>query len=148
LITIISSSISQLGGKYRLRKTLLSFTPKHDFFLSLFAGSCIYELNKPRAKYEAFNDADSELINYLLVIREYPKEFDDMKKGVFGLVSQEICNRIIRKELIPRNNIEKAFHFYYLNKMGKVLEELHYQQVVRIRVLKKLKLILEELFQK
>lgn len=114
---VISAGISQIGGKYRLRKKLLKLIPKHDFFLSLFSGACWIELNKPRSRYECFNDMDSELINYLLVIQENPKEFDEMKKGVFGLVSQEICNRIIKGNLQPRNNFERAYYFYYLNKL-------------------------------
>lgn len=114
---MISAGISQIGGKFRLRKELLNFTPYHDFFLSGFAGACWFELNKPRSRYECFNDKDSDYINYLLMIRQYPNEFDDMKKGVFGLVSQEICNRITSGELKPRNNLEKAYFFYYLNKL-------------------------------
>lgn len=114
---VISAGISQIGGKYRLRKQLLKLTPIHEFFLSPFCGACWFELNKPRCRYECFNDKDSELINYLLFIRENPKEFDEMKKGVFGLVSQEICNRIINGELNPKDNIERAYFFYYLNKL-------------------------------
>jgi DNA adenine methylase len=115
---MITSGISRLGGKYRLRKTLLSFTPKHDFFLSLFLGSGVYEINKPRCKYECFNDLDSELINYFLIIREYPLEFDNLKKGIFGLVSQEIFERIVSGKLQPKNDIERAYFFYYTNKLA------------------------------
>ncbi len=60
---------------------------------------------------------DSQYINYLLTIREHPNEFDDLKKGVFGLVSQEICNRIVSGQLQPQDNIEEAYFFYYLNKL-------------------------------
>nr|URC17490.1 MAG: HEase/DNA adenine MTase [Lokiarchaeota virus Skoll Meg22_1214] len=80
--------------------------------------SGIVILNKPRCRYECGNDINSEIINYLLVIREHPKEFDELKKGVFGLVSQEIYNRIINKTLKPKNNIERAYFFYYLNKLS------------------------------
>lgn len=114
---MIKSGISQIGGKFRLRKKLISLTPRHYFFLSLFSGACHYELNKYRVNYECFNDLDSQYINYLLMIRQYPKEFNDLKKGVFGLVSQEICNRIVSGQLQPQDNIEEAYFFYYLNKL-------------------------------
>ena len=114
---VIMSGISQIGGKYRLRKQLLEFTPWHEFFLSMFTGAAHYELNKPRVRYECFNDYDSEIINYLLQIREYPDEFNKMKEGVFGLVSQEIANRIVRGDLKPKNDLERAYFFYYLNKV-------------------------------
>ncbi len=104
----VSGGISRIGGKFRSFNKIIEITPKHNFFLSLFCGACWYELNKPRAKYDCFNDIDSELINYLLIIRQYPKEFDDLKKGVFDLISQEIVNRIQNEKLKPSDNIERA----------------------------------------
>lgn len=94
----------------------MELTPKHDFFLSMFTGASHYEVDKPRCQYELFNDLDSELINYLITIKRNPKEFNEMKKGIFGLVSQEIVNRIVNGEIKPKNNIEKAYFFFYLNK--------------------------------
>ena len=130
---VISAGISQIGGKYRLRKELLDLTPHHDFFLSMFAGACWFELNKPRCRYECFNDIDSELINYLLTVSgrdeegnydtKIIEEFENLKNGVFGLVSQEICNRIKRGDLKPRNNIERAYFFYYLSSSLAVLKK-------------------------
>lgn len=111
------SGVSQVGGKFRLCNTILKYIPYHEFFLSLFCGACWVELNKPRSRYECYNDLDSEIINYLVMIERYPKEFDEMKQGVYGLVSQEICNRIVRGELKPRNDLERAYFFYFLNKL-------------------------------
>ena len=114
---VVTSGISQTGGKYRLRKRLLEYTPYHEFFLSMFLGAAHFELNKPRCRYECWNDAESDIINYLVQIHEHPKEFDAMKQGVFGLVSQEICNRIVNGKIKPENDLEKAYLFYYLNKL-------------------------------
>jgi len=82
----------------------------------MFTGACHYELNKPRCQYECFNDLDSEFINYLIIINRNPEEFNEMKEDIFGLVSQEIVNRIVNGEIKPKNNIEKAYFFFYLNK--------------------------------
>lgn len=114
---MIKSGISQIGGKFRLYKELLKRTPYHEFFLSPFCGACWYELNKPRCRYECFNDLNSELINYFIQIRKHPKEFDEMKQGIFGLVSQEICNRIVKGDITPKNDLERAYFYYYLNKL-------------------------------
>lgn len=115
---VISAGISQIGGKYRLRKDLLELTPLHAFFISLFCGACWYELNKPRVQYECFNDINSEYINYLEVVKCFPNRFDKLKEGVLGLVSQQIFNDIIKGVLVPENRIERAYFFYLLNKMG------------------------------
>lgn len=114
---MIKSGISQIGGKFRLYKELLKRTPYHEFFLSPFCGACWFELNKPRCRYECFNDYNSELINYFIQIRKHPKEFDEMKQGIFGLVSQEICNRIVKGDITPKNDLERAYFYYYLNKL-------------------------------
>lgn len=115
---VISANISQIGGKFRLRKELSELTPLHAFFSSLFCGACWYELNKPRVQYECFNDKNSEYINYLEVIRCFPKRFDELKEGLLGLVSQKIFNDIVKGILIPENIIERAYFFYLLNKIG------------------------------
>jgi len=129
--------ISQIGGKFRLCNKILNYIPYHEFFLSPFCGACWVELNKPRSRYECWNDINSEIINYLIMINRYPNEFDKMKQGVFGLVSQEICNRIVRGELKPRNNLERAYFFYYLNKLTfggdvkKIGNNSHYCGIMR-----------------
>jgi len=133
----ISSGISQIGGKFRLLKKIIKRIPYHEFYLEPFLGGGIILINKHRCRYECGNDINSELINYLLVasgwdkgVQEFqmhikPSDYDakvvmmyeEMKQGVLGLVSQEVCNRIVRGELIPKNNIERAYFFYYLNKL-------------------------------
>jgi len=113
----IKSGISQTGGKFRLVNRLRELTPYHEFFLSMFTGAAHFELNKPRCRYECWNDGESDIINYLVQIRMHPKEFDAMKQGVFGLVSQEICNRIVNGKIEPKNDLERAYYFYYLNKL-------------------------------
>lgn len=113
----IRSGISSIGGKFRLLNKILNYVPYHEFYLEPFLGAGWILLNKYRCRYECGNDANSEIINYLLIIERYPDQFDEMKQGVFGLVSQEICNQIIRGEIQPRNNLERAYFFYYLNKL-------------------------------
>lgn len=114
---MITAGMSRTGGKFRLRKVLLEHTPRHEYFLSLFCGACWYELNKPRARYECFNDLDSELINYLKVIERYPEEFEKYKQGVFGLASQRLFLDILEGKIAPRDDIERAYFFYYMNKL-------------------------------
>lgn len=113
----ISFGISQIGGKSRLLKDILPRIPYHEFYLEPFCGSGIVIANKPRCRYECANDLNSSLINYLLCVKYYPEELDEEKQEVMGLVSHEICNRIVRGKLVARNYLEAAYHFYYLNKL-------------------------------
>ncbi|KKN32839.1 hypothetical protein LCGC14_0809910 [marine sediment metagenome] len=79
---MIKPGIKQIGGNFRTRKLLDNYTPKHEFFLSMFLGAGWYELNKPRCQYELFNDKNSDIINYFEVMTFHPKEFDEKK--LFG----------------------------------------------------------------
>jgi len=114
----IYSGISQVGGKFRLIKRLLKLTPPHNFFLSLFCGACWYELNKPRCQYECFNDANYEIINYLTVIEREAEQFEKTKEGIFGLVSEKTYKDISTGRLLPKNDMERAVFFQYLNKLA------------------------------
>lgn len=115
---MIKPGIKQIGGNFRTRKLLDNYTPKHEFFLSMFLGAGWYELNKPRCQYELFNDKNSDIINYFEVMTFHPKEFDEKKKGLFGLVSQQVYNDIVDSKLEPKDDIERAVFFYYINKLS------------------------------
>lgn len=115
----LTTNISRTGGKYNLLNILQKNTPNHKFFLSTFLGSGIYEINKPKApNYECFNDIDSELINYFVVIQTAYEEFRNFRKGIFELVSQKVFEMIISGRLKPENDIERAVFFFYINKLA------------------------------
>ena len=117
---MIKSGISQIGGKYRLRKKLLDRTPYHEYYLSLFCGSCVFELNKPKANhYECFNDKNSEIANYFIVIKKYFKEFEERRKsGPYTIVSRYLYDLLNAGILTPDDMIEQAIQFYYKIKLS------------------------------
>lgn len=91
-----------------------------EFYLEPFCGSAVILLNKERCRYECINDFNSELINYFLVIRKYPEEFETFKgkNSIFSLCSKELFERIIKGEIKPKNDIERAYLFFYVNKLS------------------------------
>ncbi len=113
----IRSGINSPGGKDRALKGILKRIPFREYYLEPFLGSGIVGLNSPRARYEVFNDKYYEIYNYFRIITRYPKEFDNFKKGVFGLVSEQLWKDIRDRKIRPRNNIERAYFFYYMNKL-------------------------------
>jgi len=125
--------ISRLGGKCRLVKQLLQYIPaRYEFFLSLFCGACWFELNIPRAmRYEMWNDKDGELINYLSVIKEKYKEYHDRleEKQIYYLYSQELFRKILTGELKPKDDIDRAIFFRYINKCSRPGCNLNYSDV-------------------
>ena len=115
----LTMNISRTGGKYNLLPILRKHTPKHKFFLSAFLGSGVYEINKPRApNYECFNDIDSDLMNYFIIIQTAYPEFKKARRGIFCLVSQKVFRDILSGRLKPENDVERALFFFYINKLA------------------------------
>lgn len=71
------------------------------------------------------NDKYYEIYNYFNIITRFPKDFENFKKGVFGLISQKLWEDIRDGKIRPRNRIEKAYFFYYMNKMTRAGNPQH-----------------------
>ena len=117
---MIKSGINQIGGKFRLRKDLEQFTPYHEYFLSLFCGSCIYELNKSRPlHYECFNDKNPRFVNYFIVIKNYREEFEKRKKEGPYVINCRYLYELLNKGVItPKDMIEDAIQFHFQLKLS------------------------------
>ena len=117
---MIKSGINQIGGKFRLRKVLEKNTPYHEYFLSLFLGSGIYELNKPKPfHYECFNDANPRIANYFIVIKLFREEFEKRRQnGPFVLNCRYLYDLLNKGVLTPKDMIEDAIHFHYQIKLS------------------------------
>jgi DNA adenine methylase len=100
-----------VGGKFNLLKSLIPLIPPHKTYVEVFGGAGSLLLNKPPSKVEVFNDADKELVNLFLVVRNHPKRFLKAFKQV--LYSREIYKKWTREPL-PKDSIERAARFYYL----------------------------------
>ena len=106
-----------VGGKSRLAKQIVSFMPNdHNLYVEVFGGALnvLYAKELPtRANYrEVANDFNGELINLHRAIRTNPKKLEKYLSDL--LISRAIFNDIKSKELIPRDNIERASFFFYL----------------------------------
>jgi len=113
----LSPGINSPGGKWRLLLEILERIPYHEYYLEPFAGSAIIGLNKPRARYEVFNDKYYEIYNYFYVLKYRYKEFRKAKKGIFELVCEKLYEDIKEGTVKPRNRVERAVIFRYMNKL-------------------------------
>lgn len=116
---MLKSGINQIGGNFRTRVQIDKYTPYHEYFLSLFLGSGIYELNKPKAHhYECWNDADPRFANYFIVIKEYREEFEKRRrKGPCVINSRYLYDLLNKGILKPKDMIDDAIHFHYQIKL-------------------------------
>lgn len=123
----ISSFLGWMGGKTKLRATIINCMPKHKCYVEVFAGSATVFFGKPSrlSKVEVINDIHEELVNLMKVISG--THFDAAVKDEFiGYVRSMPPARVVFedwqkwdeekiKKLTPA---QRAFRYYYCVKNG------------------------------
>lgn len=104
------------GGKFYALKYILPYINKipHDEYREPFVGGGSVFFGKPHAATNWINDIDGELINIYKTIQD-PAEC----RRFIKLLEKEEANPIRYKEvrsLNPKNALEKAHRYYYLNR--------------------------------
>lgn len=105
------SPIRWFGGKHYLAKDIIPLIPAHHCFIDVFGGGAHLTVAKPRSPVEIFNDIDSELIHFLMTLRNH-------KEKLINALSTLPTSRILFQEMmnspIPDDPIERATRWYYL----------------------------------
>ena len=60
---MLKPPICRVGGKSKLRKTIIEMIPEHICYIELFFGAGWVYFGKEASKIEVINDVDRELIN-------------------------------------------------------------------------------------
>lgn len=71
-------ALTRLGNKARIAPLILSHFPEHTAYVELFFGAGGLFFNKPLAKYNFLNDADTEVVNLFDVVRTQKKALEEM----------------------------------------------------------------------
>jgi DNA adenine methylase len=104
------------GGKHYAINILQPFweAVEHDEYREPFVGGGSVFFNKPKSKINILNDLDEELISVYKCVSDIKT-----REALIKLVSREIATPERWKEvfaMVPKNNIEMAFKYYYLNR--------------------------------
>jgi DNA adenine methylase len=109
----INSPFRYPGGKFYARKLIMELLPTHDFYIEPFAGGGSIFFAKEKVKKSWLNDIDTELINCLTVIQKRPL---DLITALNGEIATKERHAYFKKEYHPRNQLEKAKRWFYLNR--------------------------------
>ncbi len=120
-----NSVIGWLGGKTKLRATIINCMPLHKCYVEIFAGSATIFFGKPPSRIEIINDVHGELVNLMKVISG--TYFDSSVRDEFiGYVRSMPAARKVYEDwkhwtasdLAKLNDAQRAFRFYYCVKKG------------------------------
>ena len=110
------SPFKWVGGKSRLRKTIIAMLPPHECYVEVFAGAAWVLFGKEPSKVEVLNDIDGEVINFFRVVKERPEEL--ITSFEWDLASREEFERLRDLDSDLLDPVHRAHRFYYLVMAG------------------------------
>ena len=129
----IKSPIRYPGAKSSSNKIIISEFIPHTSYVEVFGGSAAIFFKKEKVEHNWINDIDPNIINLFTVIRDKLDELKRMfqvgvDKQVYNILTEEektsdiipfhkTVFQFIRNEYKPETDIEKAFRYYYLNRI-------------------------------
>ena len=114
---MLASPIGWMGGKSRLRKTILEKIPEHVCWVELFCGAAwiTFAKDKQISKTEVVNDTNGELSNFFRCVRD--KYLELVAKIEFRVASEQDFEMIKQSwgggSLATTSEVERAANFYW-----------------------------------
>ena len=109
---MLKPPISRMGGKSKLRKTIISMLPEHVCYVELFFGAGWVYFGKQPAKVEVINDIDKELINLFRMIKYHAPEVERMLQYDFS--GRDMFEEYKNESIGNLTEINRAVRFLYL----------------------------------
>lgn len=113
-----SGTIPYPGSKASISEWIVGNMPEHDTYVESFGGSAGILYNKPRSKYEIYNDTNSDLTQFFAVVRDQPGELTEWLQSV--PYSRALYERWVSDFYDgerPDDPIERAGRFFALRHM-------------------------------
>ncbi|WP_338627716.1 DNA adenine methylase [Clostridium baratii] len=104
--------ITRMGGKSKLRKTIIEMIPEHTCYVELFFGAGWVYFGKEPSKVEVINDIDKELINLFKMIKYHAPEIE--RQLEFEFSGRDIFEEYKNCTLEQLTEIHRAIRFLYL----------------------------------
>lgn len=109
----INSPFRYAGGKFYARKLILEHVPDHTCYIEPFVGGGSIFFAKDKVETNILNDADPDLINTYLIIRD---RVDELVAALDGEQALKERHTWYKNEFKPSNELERAVRWYYLNR--------------------------------
>ena len=109
---MLKPPIPRMGGKSRLRKTILERIPEHTCYVEPFFGAGWVYFGKEPSKVEVINDIDKELINMFCMIKYHAPEIERVLEYEFS--GRDMFEEYKHCTVEYLTEIQRAVRFLYL----------------------------------
>jgi DNA adenine methylase len=109
---MLKPPIPRMGGKSRLRKTILERIPEHTCYVEPFFGAGWVYFGKDPSKVEVINDIDKELINMFRMIKYHAPEIERVLEYEFS--GRDMFEEYKHCTVEYLTEIQRAVRFLYL----------------------------------
>lgn len=109
---MLKPPICRVGGKSKLRKTIIEMIPEHICYVELFFGAGWVYFGKEQSKTEVINDIDKELINLFKIIKYHSPEVERLLEYEFS--GRDIFEEYKNYNIEYLTEIHRAIRFLYL----------------------------------
>ncbi|WP_142414408.1 DNA adenine methylase [Hathewaya massiliensis] len=109
---MLKPPIARMGGKSKLRKTIIELIPEHICYVELFFGAGWVYFGKAPSKIEVINDIDKELINLFKMIKYHAPEIERQLEYEFS--GRDVFEEYKNIEIGNLTDIHRAVRFLYL----------------------------------
>lgn len=109
---MLKPPICRMGGKSKLRKTIIEMIPEHTCYIELFFGAGWVYFGKEKSKVEVINDIDKELINLFKMIKYHSPEIERQLEYEFS--GRDIFEEYKHCTIEYLTEIHRAVRFLYL----------------------------------
>lgn len=107
------SPLIWFGGKGKQAEYIISKMPEHKIYIEPFGGAAHVISQKSRINHEVYNDIDGIVVNFIMQSINNTEKL--IERCSVLPYSRELYEKW-RKEELPRDPLEKAVRFFYLNR--------------------------------
>ncbi len=108
---MLNPPIPRVGGKSKLRKTIIEMIPEHTCYVELFFGAGWVYFGKEPGKVEVINDIDKELINLFKMIKYHSPEIERQLQYEFS--GRDVFEEYKNSSIEYLTEIHRAIRFLY-----------------------------------
>jgi len=121
---MLTPPISRMGGKSKLRKTIINRIPQHTCYVEVFFGAGWVYFGKEPSKVEVINDVETEITNLYKMMKHHSEEIERLLQ--YEVSARDQFDDYKHSDTKSMTEIQRAVRFLYLISQSFASKGEHY----------------------